>query len=193
MELLTPTPPQVNAVALALAAILIVLFIRALRSPGIHRLRRFTAFTMVLGASLPILNILLILAGFTLFLTDLSPIPPHLLHGLVQHLPFLFFMISAVLLLHPKAPRYALQVELTWGVILVVNVSIFLLVLYQLVTWTPPPPLPPVPVPDGDVHFSRERMALKMILPICWTVISAVAMYKAFTDRRQNPATSAAS
>lgn len=205
MELLSPNPVQVAVAAIAYSAppiAYIVLFIRAMRPPGIERLRRFTAFTMVLGAALPILNILAVLSGFAILpidLTDLSPIPAGRLHGYIQHLPFVFFMISAILLLHPKAPRYALQVELTWGVVLLINLALFVLVVYQVITWTPPPPPPPVNpqrVPNGHfdpaeiilqhtVHMTRERIAWSLILPALWTVISSLALYKAFTGRRR--------
>lgn len=203
MELLTPNPFVVAVLALVYSALpitYIVLFVRTIRQPGLGPLRRFTAFTMVLGAALPILNILAILLGFTILpldLTDLSPLPAHLLHSYIQHLPFVFFMVSAILLLHPKAPQYALQVELTWGVVLLINLAIFFLVTYQVITWTPAPPLPPVNLQADHLdpaqliqrhitHFSRGRIAISLVLPACWIVISSLALYKAFTGRRQN-------
>jgi hypothetical protein len=203
MELLTPSPLVVAVLALVYSALPItylVLFVRAIRPPGLGPLRRFTAFTMVLGAALPILNILTILLGFNMLpldLIDLSPIPAHLLHGYIQHVPFVFFMVSAILLLHPKAPQYALQVELTWGVILLINLAIFFLVAYQVITWTPLPPLPPASLPDDHLdpaqiilqhvmRVSRGRIALSMILPACWIIISSLALYKAFTGRQKS-------
>jgi hypothetical protein len=203
MELLTPNSLVVAVLALVYSTLpitYIVLFIRVIRRPGLGPLRRFTAFTMVLGAALPILNILAILLGFTIFpldLTDLSPLPAHLLHSYIQHIPFVFFMVSAILLLHPKAPQYALQVELIWGVVLLINLAIFFLITYQVITWAPP--LPPANLQNNHLdpaqiilqhttHFSRGRIAVSLVLPACWIVLSSLALYKAFTDRQQNAA-----
>jgi hypothetical protein len=164
-------------------------YIRAIKHPGLEKLKKFTSVLLGVIAAIVILAFLkydmfhfLEYIPFSFWgVIDNSYIRLTLVFGLT-----IYFIISTKVIWHEQATGY---LQIAWLLIFVFNIASITWYAYKYFTWQPrvinPTPDPSFIANLLHDHFGPGIYARNMIVPFIWNIVSCISLLKI---RKENDA-----